>query len=108
MSNEGQIRQGDIVLSPAGNIDLSAGRTIPRSKGRIVLALGERTGHAHVIEASERDVEFIEIAGKRYINVLAPTKIQHEEHAWLDVPPGIYEVRVQRVYTPQAIQNVAD
>jgi len=37
-----------------------------------------------------------------------PVALTHEEHATLLVPPGTYEVRRAREYTPEAIRSVAD
>jgi hypothetical protein len=34
--------------------------------------------------------------------------LRHEEHTAVVLPPGIYEVVIQREYTPEAIRNVAD
>ena len=102
-----QLRQGDVLLvrvaaRPAG------GRKVAREDGRIVLALGEVTGHAHVIDAPA--VELYETAdGVRYLDVTAPAAVVHEEHAAVDLEPGVYEVRLQREYAPAARpRRVAD
>jgi len=34
--------------------------------------------------------------------------LTHQEHATIMVPPGVYERRIQREYSPEAIRNVAD
>lgn len=72
------IRQGDVLLSPVKS--LPAGCTeVPLDKGRIVLAYGEVTGHAHAIEdramrqiASEAAAEIAEAAVARARLLQAP------------------------------------
>jgi hypothetical protein len=116
------IRQGDValVLVPA----LPAGCTaIPLDKGRIVLAYGEVTGHAHAIadhavsEAAAAEIAEAAIAraklwrapdGSRFLQVTAPVTLKHEEHTQHTIPPGIYHLPRQVEYTPAALRNVAD
>ncbi len=43
------IRQGDVLLVPVKSLPIGA-KEIPLDKGRIVLAYGEVTGHAHAID----------------------------------------------------------
>lgn len=98
-------RQGDVLVIPK---PIPSG-AVPgkRDKGRIVLAYGEATGHAHAI-ASEA-VEIMEHEGTRYIRVpKRGATLSHEEHGTITLAPGEYEVRIQREYTPAAIVNVRD
>lgn len=98
-------RQGDVLVIPKA---IPAGaKPGKRDKGRIVLAYGEVTGHAHAIEA--REAEILEHEGTRYIRVpKRGANLKHEEHGVVKLAPGEYEVRIQREYTPQAIVNVRD
>lgn len=98
-------RQGDVLVIrkpiPA------AAKPGKRDKGRIVLAYGEVTGHAHAI--TSKTVEILEHEGTRYIRVpRRGADLTHEEHGTIKLAPGEYEVRIQREYTPQAIVNVRD
>jgi len=100
------VRQGDVLLVPVTSIpaDAKPGR---REKGRIVLAYGEVTGHAHLIAAPW--VELLEDEGTRYIRV--PRKgaeLHHEEHGVINLAPGEYRVVIQREYSPRAIRTVKD
>ena len=101
-------RQGDIALIPVD--DVPAGlKKVPREKGRMVLAHGEVTGHAHVIEG---DAVFLaedlaEMEG-RFLKVEQECSLVHDEHSTIQVPPGSYEVRRQREYAPEAPLWVAD
>lgn len=88
-------RQGDVLLKPAKNIPDEA-KPVKRDQGRVVLAYGEVTGHAHAI--TTRGVELLEREAERYLRVKDAAELRHEEHSTIKVPPGIYEVVIQREY----------
>ena len=91
------IRQGDVLLVPVDEIPTESRRQ--RRRGRIVLAEGEATGHAHAI--LERDAEtFTTADGSRYLLTKSRAQLIHEEHAPLEVAPGAYRVIIQREYVP--------
>lgn len=97
------IRNGDTGLLRIAA--LPDGDSKPASN---VVALGEVTGHAHVIEMKE-GVNIVEIGGVRYLNALVSTRIKHEEHKWLPIPAGVYEIRdSQRQYQRGEIKRVVD
>ncbi len=102
-------RQGDVLLVAVPAIPDDA-RPLPRDHGRIVLAFGEATGHAHAIadpQAALLGTEFEE----RFLNVLREggVLLRHEEHDPVLLPQGVYQVRRQREYTPGALPRmVAD
>ena len=98
-------RQGDVLVTRTAIP--AAAKPGKRDKGRIVLAYGEVTGHAHAIES--KAVQILEHEGARYIRV--PKKgahLSHEEHGSIKLAPGDYKVVIQREYTPTAIVNVRD
>ena len=99
-----QVRQGDVLLVPIAELNLTT-RAIPRVGGRIVLAEGEATGHAHAIRSSAATL--VAADGERYLRVAAPVTLDHEEHAALQVAPGIYRVVIQREYVPPEVSPVA-
>ena len=100
------IRQGDVLLIPRASIPATA-VPVQRDRGRVVLAYGEVTGHAHAI--MEPEVELLTADDARYLRVdRVSAQLQHEEHAVLDIPAGHYEVRTQREYHPEAIRDVRD
>jgi hypothetical protein len=95
-------RQGDVLLVAVPAIPQDA-RPLPRDQGRIVLAFGEATGHAHAIadpQATLMETEFQE----RFLQVLREggVLLHHEEHAPILLPQGAYQVRRQREYAPGA------
>jgi hypothetical protein len=82
---------------------------VPRENGRIVLAHGEVTGHAHVIEG---DAVFLaadlQEMTDRFLVVEEECELVHDEHDTITVPAGVHEVRRQSEYAPEAPRVVAD
>lgn len=93
-------QQGDVVmipvaLLPAEAVDLNTN----------VLQEGEHTGHAHRLQIDESldvldrpKVFQMPSSLQKYFEVKAPTNLNHEEHHTINLPPGIYEVRIVREY----------
>ena len=89
-------RQGDVLLVRVADLPNNAEQ--PRdSQGRLVLAEGEATGHAHAIlhewarlHGSELDDRFLEVLAEGGVDLV------HEEHATIRVPRGMYRVIRQR------------
>ncbi len=102
-------RQGDVMIVSVGLIPDTV-EPIERDHGRVVLAYGEVTGHAHAIKdkraALFRDPKLMAV----FMNVTGeePVALEHDEHATIQIPPGKYQVIRQREYSPEAIRNVAD
>ena len=100
-----QFRQGDVFLELIKEVnEVELGDRVPLDKGRVVLAHGEVTGHAHAIQ----DKGAILFFGKdkaanqdRFLRVLRPVSLLHEEHAKIALEPGLYRVRRQREWTDQ-------
>lgn len=102
-------RQGDVLIVPVAAMPASL-EPIARDAGRVVLAYGEVTGHAHAIK-NERAALFRDpklAAVFMHVSGDAPVALEHEEHATIQVPPGAYEIRRQREYSPEEIRVVAD
>lgn len=100
------IRQGDVLLIPRSSIPKDA-TPVPRDRGRVILAYGEVTGHAHAL--LEPEVELLTADELKFLRVdRVSAQLQHEEHTVLDIPAGNYEVRIQRAYSPEAIRDVRD
>jgi hypothetical protein len=76
-------------------------RRIARDNGRLVLAYGEVTGHAHVIDAPESEAVLLTAAeNERFLRLMADTTLSHEEHSALAIPAGTYKVIQQEQFTP--------
>lgn len=89
-------RQGDVLLIEIQAIPAEA-TAEPRS-GRIVLAEGEATGHAHAIH--EVDARTYTYQGERFLLTRSKAQLVHEEHGPIDVPEGAWRVIIQREYEP--------
>jgi hypothetical protein len=106
----GLLRQGDVLLVPAEGLPEGA---LPRRRreGRLVLARGEATGHAHAVEESGCELLSGPGSERLFLHVLAESGVvvRHEEHDPIAVAPGVWEVRRQREYEPRrAFRWVAD
>lgn len=101
-------RQGDVLIVPVKEVPAEA-KPIAHGRGRLVLAYGEATGHAHVVEGkAELLVADLEDLERRFLRVKAEARVVHDEHDALILPPGDYEIRRQREYSPEANRWVAD
>lgn len=110
------LRQGDVLIKKTRKAPSAAAKPIT-DRGRIILAYGEVTGHAHEVITTAPPVVgdpvpaqqlFEEPDGTRLLVVRGPAVLRHEEHAPLTIAEGTYEVIRQVEYTPEAIRNVAD
>jgi hypothetical protein len=90
-------RQGDVLLIRQEHLPDGA-KELQREPSRIVLAYGEATGHAHVVSA-ELSRAFALADGTRFIQTKEGASLTHEEHAPIDMAPGVYRVVLQREYT---------
>lgn len=106
-----------------------------REHGRIILAHGEVTGHAHEVVTADTALppgmdaaQFFTdpVSGDRTLLLIEPAVLRHEEHAPIALDPrrpaqvrqgdvlltpiggGAWRVTRQREYAPDAIRNVAD
>lgn len=101
------IRQGDVLLVRIAQ--LPEGSIHEKSKGdRIILALGENTGHHHSIAKTHgklytapNQATILEVAE-------ALTALEHQEHSPIPLAKGFYEVRLQTEYHPKELRRVAD
>lgn len=104
-------RQGDVLIVSTTTIPASA-TPVPLEGGRIVLAHGEVTGHAHAIASP--DAELLATPGAtaetadRWLRVRSAVTLAHEEHTPITIPPGEYRVIRQREYDPELARQVAD
>ena len=91
-------RQGDVLLVPINRLPQNRGDLQSRDDaGRVVLAEGEVTGHAHAISAPGADLYGDDLI-RRFLAVLdeGGVDLNHEEHATIHLPKGRYRVVRQR------------
>jgi len=100
-----QYRQGDVLLIECDAVPKGAKR-----RTGVVVATGEATGHRHRFE-DESAVAVYDAPdgdGDLFADVKFDTALVHEEHGPIPVKPGVYRIRRQREYTPEAIRRVSD
>lgn len=103
-------RQGDVLIRERAE-PVAIAAEVPRDNDRVILAYGEVTGHAHAIRNPKAKLFRDDgNGGSTYLSVTDPAGValQHEEHATIMLPPGNYDVTIQREYSPEAIRNVED
>lgn len=102
-------RQGDVLIQRVPSLP-SKLTPVARERGRVILAHGEVTGHAHAITDEHVDLfTTADEAGVTYLEVRdAMAALHHDEHSTIELPPGNYRVTRQREFTPEAIRPVAD
>lgn len=101
------LRQGDVLLV-AVTAAITTGKAIARDKGRVVLAYGEVTGHAHAIEEPKVTLRAIsdaaaarqllasvglkaEIRDEEVVGLLEvdeAAELRHEEHGTIPLASG--------------------
>ncbi len=94
-------RQGDVLLRRIDEVPYPITTTVvPREEGRIVLAHGEMTGHAHAIDAPLDEATLLTAADqRRFLRLARDVELRHEEHATINLPAGLYQVIRQREWT---------
>ena len=75
-----QYRQGDLLLVEIDRPSRT-GKPINPQDGRVILARGELSGHAHAIQNGDGHAKFFEGAGdRRYLLLTEIGRLEHEEH----------------------------
>ncbi|HEY3658223.1 MAG TPA: hypothetical protein VGL34_24910 [Steroidobacteraceae bacterium] len=104
------LRQGDVCLIAVDEIPQGAKKH--PSKGRkVILALGEATGHHHrfeFLDTSHNVKLYVAEGGARYVHVTKAAELLHEEHSTVKVPQGKYLLPRQVEYTPAELRQVQD
>jgi hypothetical protein len=106
-------RQGDVLVVAIAALPEGVKRE--KVEGRVVLAYGEVTGHAHAIAKDEvksfRSKEPIPVFdwnAERFLQVTSRALLRHEEHGAIEIPAGTYAVVTQREYHPEELRRVED
>ena len=94
-----QYRQGDVLLVKVDSLPAQK-KKIERESGRIVLAHGEVTGHAHAISHPGAQLWQSQLKNDWavYLELNETTELEHEEHACITLEPGFYQVVRQREF----------
>lgn len=101
------IRQGDVFLKKVEKVAVKpTGKKVEPQNGRLILAFGEATGHHHSVPADVCEMYEDEKATMLVVN--APTTLDHQEHATIEINPGVYWVVRQREWTDNDERRVMD
>jgi hypothetical protein len=104
-------RQGDVLIIPVASIPANT-KPVLRENGRVILAHGEVTGHHHSIVDDQVELVTSEDAEalRTWLRITTdePVALTHQEHDTILLPPGQFEVRRQREYSPEAPTWVQD
>lgn len=74
------IRQGDVaVVLSGGRKPVGELKKVKKDNGRVVLAYGEVTGHAHAISGQDADL-FEDEEGRLFLRTYKDVELKHEEH----------------------------
>ena len=106
-------RQGDVLIAPIAEARVPArvaglqplGRD-PRE--RMILALGESTGHAHAVVGKGALYPAEGPLEPMYLHLPEGGRVVHEEHAAFTLPAGWFRIIRQREYVPGSVRMVAD
>lgn len=94
-------QQGDVKMHKIDSLPNGL-KLQKKSRRGYVLAEGEVTGHAHVIDS---EIEFYrDDQGRLYFKTEKEVTVKHEEHKPIIVKPGIYRVGIVQEYDYDAMQ----
>ncbi len=95
------VRQGDVALIRVAKRRRKL-TAVPRSNGRLVLAFGEVTGHAHVLDAPPAEAALLtDSEGQRFLRLVTAAPLVHEEHGTIQIAPGEYRVVIGREWSTE-------
>ena len=106
------IRQGDVMVVTAGHMSgqIPNAKPEPLDGGRVVLAHGEVTGHAHAVLDPDTQI-IVDEQERRFLRMMNAVDIVHDEHTakhWPAERCNTGEVVRQCEYVPGTVRNVAD
>lgn len=96
-------RQGDILFIRVDAIP----EGLKKAKDNII-AHGEVTGHSHKVHGGEGVALLENESGEKWITADEEFSAVHDEHGPIKFQKGIYQIRRQREYEPEAPRQVAD
>ncbi len=103
------VRQGDVMLFRVEA--LPKGAVPVKTKGDVILAHGEVTGHAHRIKREQTEkpsARLFDVGAERYLQIAERVALTHEEHSAIFLEAGIYRQAFQHEEKRAEIQRVAD
>ena len=102
------VRHGDVLLVDAAyRGGMPATATEEQTKGRVILAHGEVTGHAHAIEDCTK-VRVFDAAAERFLQISEKVALSHEEHSTIMLNKGRLQQAFQVEDFGEEVRRVAD
>jgi len=100
-------RHGDLSFKPIKELPKNLQKV--NKNDSFILALGEATGHRHVITAPRLEI-LQDTNGKYFISLKEKADLSHEEHKTITLLPGIYEMNNEREmdWFSRAVRKVVD
>ena len=105
--DERMIQQGDVQALRIDTLPNNVKKVARKERG-YVLAEGETTGHAHVIQDNIEMWE--DEQGTLYVNIPQRTILVHEEHGPITFETGIWEIGIVQEVDPisEQIRSIQD
>src|SRR3990167_10803407 len=103
------VRQGDVMLFKVA--ELPEGAVSVNTKGDVILAHGEVTGHAHRIKRDQTEkpsARLFDVGAERYLQIAERVALSQEEHSAIFLEAGVYRQSFQFEEKRAEIQRVAD
>ena len=103
------VRQGDVMLFKVAALPKGAKEV--ETKGDVILAFGEVTGHAHRIKREQTEkpsARLFDLGAERYLQIAERVALTHEEHGAIFLEAGVYRQAFQFEEKRAEIQRVAD
>jgi len=100
-------QQGDVLIESVERIPAEA-REVKHNNGRLILAAGEATGHAHAITAL--GAMLLQKDNDLFVTTKEETEVVHEEHGTVVLPAGDFKIRkvVEFDHFMEEAREVAD
>lgn len=120
------VEQGDVTIIQASIPSKLLGTKKRKNKdGRVILALGEATGHHHSLDGNKSYVVEVtpelsalfnaQVGISEQANILSgvlvvtePDRIEHQEHKPIEINEGVHWIVIEQEYTPGKIQRTMD
>lgn len=104
------VRHGDVLLVDAAYRGKPGGELVKSDNGRVVLAYGEVTGHAHVVVAAPEVAQpkLYDAQAERYLQVVQEATLRHEEHGPIVLRDGRYQQAFQVEEQGEEVRRVED
>ncbi len=90
------LQQGDVLVKNIKGIPVEAQRVEHK------VLQSTPSGNAHRFDGNAAVNLFETPAGVKYLDVLSPSMLRHEEHKHFEVPAGQYEIDICREYNYEA------